>query len=149
MKKLNMNQKKFKKQEISFDKKIYGVKITLDNTDKDQDGLLLEIDDFNKDKKQRNSSKEKQIKDTVDNLNAFYDGTEMVLNPFKIGIFSLQLNEYTGNQGLQAQVSGPTSLKILSPKHILQRLQIPLAQVKVVNILCIKRKKLLRRYIAI
>ena len=73
----------------------------------------------------------------------------MVLNPFKIGIFSLQLNEYTGNQGLQAQVSGPTSLKILSPKHILQRLQIPLAQVKVVNILCIKRKTLLRRYIAI
>ena len=51
MKKLNMNQKKFKKQKISFDKKIYGVKITLDNTDKDQDGLLLEIDDFNKDKK--------------------------------------------------------------------------------------------------
>ena len=48
-----------------------------------------------------------------------------------------------------AKVSDLTRIKILTPKQMLQRLSIALAQVKTGNsyILCIKKNKLLKKYI--
>ena len=61
----------------------------------------------------------------------------MVTNSFKCGNFPLQLAEGTGNPGLSACVtnfSDRFSLKILTPKEVLQRLPIALAQLKAGNI---------------
>ena len=63
----------------------------------------------------------------------------MVLNAFKRGIFSLKQTKCTVNLGMLTRVAHvpdlkvlePTSLKVLSPKQMLQRLPVALAQVQV------------------
>ena len=57
----------------------------------------------------------------------------MVVNVFKSGIFSLKSTEGTVNPGMSAEVSDYLHLEICSPKQILQRLPIALAQVKTGN----------------
>ena len=79
---------------------------------------------------------------------ALYEGWKLILNAFRSGIYPLK-----------EKVKG---LKILTPKQILRRLLITLAQVKAGNtsenllneirqiyILCIKQKKLLKKYTTI
>ena len=64
---------------------------------------------------------------TLDNLNNFYDAREMVLNGLKSKIF---LAKSTGTGLFNTDNS---KLKILTPKQMLQRLPIALAQVKAGN----------------
>ena len=65
--------------------------------------------------------------DTLSTLNNFYDAREMVLNGFKSKIF---LTKSTGTGLFNTDNS---KLKILTPKQMLQRLPIALAQVKAGN----------------
>ena len=74
------------------------------------------------------SNKKKQEKDNVKkNLYYFYKGREMVLNGFKSKIF---LRKSKGSGILNTNHS---KLKILTPKQMLKRLPIALAQVKAGN----------------
>ena len=67
---------------------------------------------------------QKEIKEiTLDNLNNFYEAREMVLNVFKSKIF---LTKPTGTGLFNTDNS---KLKVLTPKQMLQRLPIALAQV--------------------
>ena len=71
---------------------------------------------------------QKELKEnTLDNVNNLYEAREMVLNGFKSMIF---LTECTGTSLFNTNNS---KLKILTPKEILQRLPIALAQVKAGN----------------
>ena len=57
----------------------------------------------------------------------------MVLNAFKSGVFPLQPTEVSGNSGMSdcvTKVSDRFSLKILTPKQMLERLPITLAKLK-------------------
>ena len=65
--------------------------------------------------------------DTLSTLNNFYDAREMVLNGFKSKIF---LTKSTGTGLFNTDNS---KLKVLTPKQMLQRLPIALAQVKAGN----------------
>ena len=84
-----------------------------------------EIKNFN-DKTRPKALKNKEIKETTLNtLNNFYEAREMVLNGFKSRMF---LIKSTGS-GL----TDHSKLKVLTPKQMLQRLPIALAQVKAGN----------------
>ena len=67
-------------------------------------------------------------RDTIESLNALYEGTEMVLNAFNSGIFWLPNIEGTGHPWDLSWC-----LKILTHKQMLQRLPIALEQVKAGN----------------
>ena len=83
-----------------------------------------EIKNFN-DKTKPKALKNKEIKETTLNtLNNVY-AREMVLNGFKSGIF---LIKSTGSS-----LTDHSKLKVLTPKQMLQRLPIALAQVKAGN----------------
>ena len=98
---------------------------------------------------QKVQRKNKQKEDFLKNLYSLFEGRESVPNVFDRKIFPIKTNG-TG-------FSDHSNLKILSPKQMLQRLPIALAQVKTGNtsgntsgksyILCIEQKKLLRKYI--
>ena len=95
--------------------------------DESQSDLLGEIKKFN-DKTRPKTFWHKEIKeDALDNLNNFYEAREMVLNGFKSKIF---LTKSTGTCLFNTDNS---KLKILTPKQMLQRLPIALAQVKAGN----------------
>ena len=84
-----------------------------------------EIKNFN-DKTRPKALKNKEIKETTLNtLNNFYEAREMILNSFKSRMF---LIKSTGS-GL----TDHSKLKVLTPKQMLQRLPIALAQVKAGN----------------
>ena len=111
----------------TFGKDIYNGKITLEEADESQSDLLNEIKTFN-DKTRPKTFWQKEIKEiTLDNLNNFYEAREMVLNGFKSKIF---LTKSTGTGLFNTDNS---KLKILTPKQMLQRLPIALAQVKAGN----------------
>ena len=74
--------------------------------------------------------------DTVEIINTLYEDRKMVLNTFESGIFPLPPTDGTGNQGMSAGIardSDRLSLKLLTPKEMIQRLPIALAQVKSFN----------------
>ena len=84
-----------------------------------------EIKNFN-DRTRPKALKNKEIKETTLNtLNNVYEAREMVLNGFKSGIF---LIKSTGSS-----LTDHSKLKVLTPKQMLQRLLIVLAQVKAGN----------------
>ena len=86
---------------------------------------MYEIKHFSERTKPRGKKKKKQEKEIVNNnLYKFYDGRDVVLNGFKSKIF---LKKSTGTGILNTDNS---KLKILTSKQMLQRLPIPLAQVK-------------------
>ena len=86
-----------------------------------------EIKNFN-DKTRPKAVKNKQIKEiTLNTLNNFYEAREMVLNGFKSKIF------LTKSAGTGLFNTDNSKLKILTPKQMLQRLPIALAQVKAGN----------------
>ena len=118
----------------------------------DQKNLLEDIKTFND--KSRAKTKEGKDKkwNTFDIVSALYEGRKLTLNAFWSGIFSIKKKQ--GKQG--------KSLKILSPKQMLQRLPIALAQAKAGNasenllididrlyIFCTEKKKLLKKYTTI
>ena len=65
-----------------FAKNIFAGQSTLDNADKYQSNLLHEIFDFNKNMKPRSFRKKKQKGDTLDSIDALFQGREMVINAF-------------------------------------------------------------------
>ena len=110
---------------------IYNGTITLEGVDEDQSNLLLESLNFRKLAKPKNSDKKKQKKkDFLENLYNFFEGRERVLNAFDSKIFLIKIE----GTDFSEKVSDHSNLKTLSPKQMLQRLQIALAQVKASNI---------------
>ena len=91
----------------------------LGETSKKQSNLLQNILEF-KNRARPRSKGDKQRKNTFKSINALYQGTELVLNDFKSGIFPLK-----PTQG--------SRMKLLTPKAIFPRLSIAFAQVKVGN----------------
>ena len=125
----NKNEYNFKKFQIIrvFGKDIYNGEITLEEADKDQPKLVKKINDFIKKTKPRNKEKRREKKSVEKNLYNFCDGREMVLNAFKSKIF---LTKSKGSGFLNTDHS---KLKILTPKQMIKRLPIALAQVKAGN----------------
>ena len=79
----------------------------------------------------------------TDNINKFDKSREEVINFFRDYIEMLSDTNYDAKQN---ETKG-TGLKILTPKQMLQRLPIALAQVKgKLFILCISLNKSLKRY---
>ena len=75
-------------------------------------------------------------RDAIESINSIDESREMFRNAFRIGMFSFQPTEGTGHSGIlshTAKVSDHLILKILTPKQMLQRLPIALAQVKAGN----------------
>ena len=114
-----------------------------------QANLLENILDFsNKSRPRSKNDKEKKKQNTLDSINALFEGRESILNAFRTKIFSIK--EKQGKR-----------LKILVPKQMLQRLPIALVQVKAGTtsenlmksgksyILCINQKQLLKTYATI
>ena len=71
-------------------------------------------------------NKTAEQKEVFNNINRFYNGREDVINIFREYIEMLSDANYNAKQGGEG-------LKILTPKQILQRLSIALAQVKAGN----------------
>ena len=108
----------------TFGKNIYEVKINLEEADKDQSDLLNEIKHFSEKMRPKSYKKRQEKEIACDNLHKFYDGREMVLNSFKSGIFPTKF------KGFGILNTDNPKLKILTPKQMLKRLPIALAQVK-------------------
>ena len=128
-----------------FAKNMFADKITLNNADKHQSDLLIQIVDLNKDTNLRRIKRKKR--GTYESINVLYNGTQMVLDAFKSEIFPLPSIEVTG-------------IKILTTKQMLQRLPITLEQVKAGNTslrneirqiiyYLYRAKKMTKRYITI
>ena len=110
----------------TFGKDIYNGKTTLEEADESQSDLLDEIKTFNK-KTRPKTFWQNETEITLDNLNNFYEVREMVLNGFKSNIF---LTKSTGTGLFNIDNS---KLKILTPKQMLKRWPLALAQVKAGN----------------
>ena len=88
---------------------------------------MNEIKNFSE-KTRPKSYKKRQEKEIVsDNFYKFYNGREMVLNGFKSKIFLIK------SKGSGILNIDNSKLKILTPKQMIQRLPIALAQVKAGN----------------
>ena len=111
----------------TFGRDIYEGKITIKEADEYQADLLTEIMNFRKNTKPRSQEKKREKEIVLENLHRFFEGREKVLDAFESKIFSKKSN---GSSILNPDHS---KLNILSPKQILQRLPIALAQVKAGN----------------
>ena len=83
----------------------------------DQSNLLENMVQFNNKSIQKNKEGKDKKMNTFDSVNALYEGQELTLNAFKSGIFLLKAKKGEG-------------FKMLTPKQMLQRLPIAIAQVK-------------------
>ena len=88
---------------------------------------MNKISDFIKETKPQSEEKKQEKKNVKKSLIKFYEDREAILNAFKSKIF---LTKFTGSGILHKDNS---KLKILTPKQMLQRLPIALAQVKAGN----------------
>ena len=104
----------------SFGDDIYNNRINLDEAGQEQSDLLDYLFDFNSKTKLESKKGKIRKNDVFGSVRDLYKGRELVINTFKIGLFPLKST--TG-----------TRLKILTPKQLLQRLPIALAQVKAGN----------------
>ena len=98
------------------------VKLRLKQTD-----LLTEIMNFKKNTKPRSQEKKQEKEIVLNNLYSFFEGREKILDAFKSKIF------LTKSNGADILNPNQSELKILTPKQMLQRLPIVLAQVKAGN----------------
>ena len=108
----------------TFGEDIYEGEITFEEADEDKSDLLNSIRDFKNKTRPQNNRKEQEKEIVLKNLYNFFEGREKVLNGFKSKIF---LTKFKGSGILN------TKLKILTPKQMLQRQPIALAQVKAGN----------------
>ena len=108
----------------TFGEDIYEGKLTLQEADQDQSDLADQINNFIKETRPKNYDKKQDKKIVTKNLRNFLKAREMVLNGFRSKIF---LTKSTGTGLFNTDNS---KLKILTPKQMLQRLPIVLAQVK-------------------
>ena len=105
----------------SFGDDIYSTKITINEADPEQSDLVQYILNFyNKTRPKNKDDKKNKKKNVINSTQNLYHGRELVINAFKSGLFSLKSTRRTG-------------LKVLTPKQMLQRLPIALAQLKASN----------------
>ena len=97
----------------SFGDNIYTGKINIDEAEIDQNNLLKNIVQFNKKSRLRTTEGKDKKRNTFESAIALYEGRELILNAFRSGIFPIKATK--GEE-----------LKILTPKQMLQRLQIAL-----------------------
>ena len=96
------------------------INMSMANDEKDQ--LPKYIREFQRKTRPQNSESQKVKEDVLNSAMALLKGREMIFKTFESGIF-LKSKE----------LKKRTELKILTPKRILQRLPIALAQIKVGN----------------
>ena len=104
----------------SFGDDIYNSKITVNEVDQEQSDLVRYIMNFNNKASPKNKDVKKTQKNILNKIENLYYGRELLIGAFKRGLFPLKSTIGTG-------------LKILTPKQMLQRLPIALAQVKAGN----------------
>ena len=92
-----------------------------------QTDLLVEIMNFRKNTKPKSQEKKQEKEIVLENLYCFFEGRERVLDACESKIFS------TKTKGAGILNPDHSKLKILTPKQMLQRLPIALAQVKAGN----------------
>ena len=100
----------------------------LEKANEYQINLLVKIMKFRKNTKPRSEEKKQEKEIVLRNLHNFFEGREKIIDAFKSKIV---LKKSKGAGVLNPDHS---KLKILSPKQMLQRLPIALAQVKLVII---------------
>ena len=105
---------------------IYNAKITLGKASEDQSSLLVEIASFKKKTKPQNLEKKQEKKDILKNLYALFEGREKIIDAFEGRIFKIKIE----GSGFSEKLLDYSNLKILTPKQMLQRLTIAVAQVK-------------------
>ena len=106
---------------------IYKGKIMIEEANEYQTDLSAEIMNFRKNMKPRSQEKQKQKEIVQENLYKFWEGREKILDAFESKIF------LTKSKGAGILNPDHSKLKILTPKQMLQRLPIALAQVKAGN----------------
>ena len=111
----------------TFGRDIYEGKITIKEADEYQADLLTEIMNFRKNTKPRSQEKKREKEIVLENLHNFFQGREKILNAFESKIF------LTKSKGAGILNPNHSKLKTLTPKQMLQRLPIALAQVKAGN----------------
>ena len=111
----------------TFNEDIYEGEINFEEADGDQSDLIDEIKKIVYKTKPKSDKKKQEKEDTINNLCNFFDPRKMVLHGFKSKIF------LTKSKGSDILNSDQSKLKILTPKQMLQRLPIALAQVKAGN----------------
>ena len=82
---------------------------------------------FRKNTKPKSEEKKQENEIVLENLYNFFEGREKLLDAFESKIFSIK------SKGAGILNLNHSKLKILTPKQMLQRLQIALAQVKAGN----------------
>ena len=111
----------------TFGRDIYEDKITIEEANEYQTDLLAEIINFRKKTKLKSHEKKQEKEIVLENLYNFFEGKEKVLDTFESKIFSIK------SKGADILNPNHSKLKILTPKQMLQRLPIVLAQVKADN----------------
>ena len=92
----------------------------------DQSNLLENVVEFDNKiiKLDQTKKKIKERRNYFDSISTFYEGQELTLNAFRSGIFQIKATKGKGSPSDLVM-----HLKILTPKQMLQRLPIGLAQV--------------------
>ena len=90
-----------------------------------QSNLLKTIAGFNNKSRPRTIEGKNKKRDTYENAYALYEGRKLIHNAFKSGIFPIRETQGKGRPSDLAMW-----LKTLTPKQMLQRLPIALAQVR-------------------
>ena len=108
----------------TFGRDIYEGKITIEEANKYQTNLLVEIMNFRKNTKPRSQEKNKKKKLFLKTCIIFFEGREKSLDAFESKTF------FTKSKGADILNPDHSKLKVLTPKQMLQRLPIALAQVK-------------------
>ena len=72
----------------TFGRDIYEGKITIEEADKYQTDLLVEIEDFSKNTKPKSQEKKQEKEIVLENLYCFFEDRERVLDAFESKIFS-------------------------------------------------------------
>ena len=86
----------------------------------DQTNLLENMVKFNNKSKPKTTEGKNKKQNTFDSVNSLYEGCEFTLNSFRSKLFPIKATQRKG-------------LKVLTPKQMLERLPIALAQVKAGN----------------
>ena len=86
----------------------------------DQTNLLENMVKFNNKSKPKTKEGKNKKQNTFDRVNSLYEGCEVTLNSFRSKLFPIKATQRKG-------------LKVLTPKQMLERLPIALAQVKAGN----------------
>ena len=113
----------------SFGESIYTGKINIDEAEVDQSNLLRNLVEFNEQSRPKTTEGKYKKRNIFESVNALYEDRELILNAFRSGILAIK---QISRKGCPLELA--TQLKILTPKQMLQRLPIALAQVKAVNI---------------